>query len=628
MGPKMKKAVLLLLVGIIFQQLIFAQGKVTFKPEKPKAGDEITVSYNPMGTKLVEAKEISLIVHQFGILLSSSDEYKMVKAGKVWNAKFKLADTSKGAFVRFTADKETDNNSKKGFVVKAHDASGKVVGGADASIGFVQMYYGDLVGVEADKEKSFEIVREDLDENPTVKKDYLTYYISAIGSVLKEKGNELILAELAAFTNPNDLDEAQLNAVANGYMRAKAADKAAPFQKTLLEKYPEGNAAQAPKFMEFRSAKDFESKLKAAEEYIAKFPKGTYVNYMQNTIVNEYVKAGKYDQAKEYLTTKIAKPTAMNYNSLAWAMYEKDAELKTAEELAAKGVELGRKEAASPTMKRPPFQTESEFKKGSLRSLGMILDTYGAIQLKLGKNEEAVKSLEESVKLGEGKEGETNERFVAALIAVGRTKDAQSNLEKFVSGENGTAKMKDQLKEVYVKEKGSEAGFDKYIATLEKAAFDKKTANLKKELINEPAPKFSLVDLNGKSVSLADFKGKTVIVDFWATWCGPCISSFPGMKTAVEKYEASGKVKFLFVNTWENVEDKKKNASDFITKNNYPFHVLLDDKNEVITAYKVSGIPTKFIIDTNGNIRFKSVGFGGDAEKLVEELGLMIGMIQ
>ena len=137
-----------------------------------------------------------------------------------------------------------------------------------------------------------------------------------------------------------------------------------------------------------------------------------------------------------------------------------------------------------------------------------------------------------------------------------------------------------------------------------------------------------MLDLDGKKVSLADLKDKTVIVDFWATWCGPCLASFPGMKKAVEKYEAGGKVKFLFVNTWENVEDKKKNATDFITKNSYPSHVLLDDKNEVITTYKVSGIPTKFIIDGKGNIRFKSVGFGGDADKLVDELGLMIGMIQ
>ncbi len=621
------KKILIMLFVIAMAQISYSQGKVSIKPEKPKAGDEITVSYNPSGTKLSDAKEILLIVHQVGILLSSSDEYKMMKSGKEWNAKFKLADTSKGAFLKFTAEKETDNNSKKGFYVKAHDASGKVIGGANASFGLVQLFYGDMVGVDSDKEKSFEQVREDLDDNPAIKKDYITYYISAIGSVLKEKGNELILSELESFTDPNILNELQLGAVIVGYTRAKAADKAAPFQKVLLEKYPEGNAAQAPKFMEFRNAKDIEAKLKAGDEYITKFPKGNYVSFIQNSIFSEYIKAGKYDLAKEYLETKIAKPTAMNYNSLAWAMFEKDADLKTAEELAAKGVQLGRNEAANPSMKRPPFQTETEFKKGSLRGLGMILDTYGAIQLKLGKNAEAINSLEEAVKISEEQDGETNERFVAALAANGKIKEAQSLLEKFLSGEYGTPKMKDQLKEIYAKTNGNETGFDKYLSGLEKAAFDKKTANLKKELINEPAPQFSLVDLNGSKVSLSDFKGKTVIVDFWATWCGPCLASFPGMQKAVEKYEAGGKVKFLFVNTWENVEDKKKNATDFINKNNYPFHVLLDDKNEVITAYKVSGIPTKFIIDTNGKIRFKSVGYSGDPDKLVEELGLMIGMV-
>ncbi|MBI3125844.1 MAG: redoxin domain-containing protein [Ignavibacteriales bacterium] len=624
----MKKTVLLLLVGIIFQQLVFAQGKVTFKPEKPKAGDEVTVSYNPQGTKLADANEVTLLVHQFGVLLSSSDEYKMAKSGKDWTAKFKMADTSKGAFVKFSAGEEKDNNSKKGFIVLTHDASGKIVGGANASVGLVQMYYGDLVGVEADKEKSYELMREDLDENPSLKKDYLTYYISAISSALKEKGNELILAELGAFTNPSELNEAQLNAVVNGYMRAKAADKAAPFQKVLMEKYPEGSAAQAPKFMEFRSAKDLEMKLKVGEEYISKFPKGNYVSYIQGVIVNEYIKAGQFDKAIEYTNTKIAKPTAMNYNTLAWALYEKDAELKTAEELAAKGVELGRGETVNPERKRGFWETMTKFKQSNLRSLGMILDTYGAILLKLGKNEEAVKALAEAVELADEQEGETNERYVNALVAVGNTKEAQTKLEKYMSGENATAKMRELLKNVYVRQNGNETGFDKYVAAFEKAAFEKKIANLKKELLNEPAPQFSLLDLDGKKVSLADLKDKTVIVDFWATWCGPCLASFPGMKKAVEKYEAGGKVKFLFVNTWENVEDKKKNATDFITKNSYPFHVLLDDKNEVITAYKVSGIPTKFIIDGKGNIRFKSVGFGGDTDKLVDELGLMIGMIQ
>ena len=87
-------------------------------------------------------------------------------------------------------------------------------------------------------------------------------------------------------------------------------------------------------------------------------------------------------------------------------------------------------------------------------------------------------------------------------------------------------------------------------------------------------------------------------------------------------------VAFLFINSWERVADTKKNASDFIKKNNYNFHVLLDDENKVIGDYDVSGIPTKFIIDKNGMIRFKSIGFEGSTEGLSDELSVMIEMIR
>jgi peroxiredoxin len=142
------------------------------------------------------------------------------------------------------------------------------------------------------------------------------------------------------------------------------------------------------------------------------------------------------------------------------------------------------------------------------------------------------------------------------------------------------------------------------------------------------APEFTLQDIEGKDVSLSDFAGKIILLNFWATWCGPCLASFPGMKKAVEKYQDDSNVQFLFINTWERVENIKQNAADFISKNSYPFHVLLDDKNEVIEKYKVSGIPTKFIIDKDNNIRFMTVGYSGSEDQLVEELSLMISMLQ
>jgi peroxiredoxin len=134
-------------------------------------------------------------------------------------------------------------------------------------------------------------------------------------------------------------------------------------------------------------------------------------------------------------------------------------------------------------------------------------------------------------------------------------------------------------------------------------------------VLDRQAPDFRLKDQDGKAVSLSDFKGKVVVLDFWATWCVPCQQSFPGMQKALNHYTGNSEVVFLFMDTRETAPNYKDLAKAQMKKNNYSFHVIFDEtgpgglQNKQYLIYNMPGIPTKYIIDAKGIIRYQLIGF-------------------
>ena len=111
-----------------------------------------------------------------------------------------------------------------------------------------------------------------------------------------------------------------------------------------------------------------------------------------------------------------------------------------------------------------------------------------------------------------------------------------------------------------------------------------------------------------------------MVLDFWATWCGPCREALPHMQELVKKYDES-EVIFLFVNTLETKkpEETKKNVAKFMADNKYDLNVLFDFNDEVSKKYLVQGIPTEIIIDKEGNLLSQSLGYDGNLEALINE---------
>jgi peroxiredoxin len=130
--------------------------------------------------------------------------------------------------------------------------------------------------------------------------------------------------------------------------------------------------------------------------------------------------------------------------------------------------------------------------------------------------------------------------------------------------------------------------------------------DLSQELEGNPAPDFELTTLGGETIRLSDYKGKKVILNFWATWCPPCKAEMPHMQSFYEKNKDSG-IEIVAVNL-TSADKGKTEIENFIIEYGLTFKVPLDTKGSIGTQYQAFSIPTSYIIDTKGIITKKIVG--------------------
>ena len=137
---------------------------------------------------------------------------------------------------------------------------------------------------------------------------------------------------------------------------------------------------------------------------------------------------------------------------------------------------------------------------------------------------------------------------------------------------------------------------------------------LKGILTGQPAPDFTLKTIDGKTISLKDFKGKVVLINFWATWCPPCREELPLFEEIYEKYKDKGFV-ILAINTDpENLQDFLKDFGVELT-----FPILIGDE-KILDLYPVRGLPTSFLIDREGKIVKVRLGIYRELEEDIKKL--------
>ena len=136
----------------------------------------------------------------------------------------------------------------------------------------------------------------------------------------------------------------------------------------------------------------------------------------------------------------------------------------------------------------------------------------------------------------------------------------------------------------------------------------------------EQAKDFTVINGIGKEVTLSENFGKPIVVNFWATWCGPCVSELPYFEDLYEKYKDD--VTFMMVNMTDGYQEKLEDVKKFMQNNSYTFPVYYDTNYSAANAYRVSSVPMSLFIEANGEIEDTHLGAMSEAvlENYINEL--------
>jgi len=600
--------------------------RTLFTPVQPSRGAVLRITYDPAGTPLQSVEPVTaevLFVRETDTPVLRTVPLRR-DAGR-WSGSVQTPEVDVTLLlVQFVAEDLLDDNDGNAWLLMVHDPDGKPVRGAHlARAGVLQRreYYNFRHEPDTDgMQRALTLEQALFPENWRAS-------IMAWGLLMRSPGGEeaaqIVKRQLdTVFAREKD-HQATVAELLPWFEQTGQIDRAERIRSAAIAEEPHGPVAMATARSSVTQERDPAARLERAQQVLASYPwSDRDYDALVAHQVSAHTRLGQYEEAARAAQTS-RRPSGNLYNSIAWPLVEKGERLAEAVQWARTGVDLIR---AQSDADKPAYLSERSWRSSRAMQLGMILDTYALGLFKLGRFQDAERAYAEADSLFDGAVAETAERLAETYLKNGKSQEALEVTRRMILTGTTTDSTLSVYREAYVSHNGSAAHMDQDLQELRSAAADRLRAELLKTRLATPAPVFALQSLDGSTVSLEKLRGKVVILDFWATWCGPCKMSFPYLQRFYDRHRENGAIALFAVNTWEREQGEKrqKTVRKFLADNRYTFPVLFDQT--AVEQYGVEGIPTRFVIDQEGMIRFKSVGFEG-GEKMLTQMDLQIELL-
>jgi thiol-disulfide isomerase/thioredoxin len=613
-----------------------SDGNIKTTPSKPEAGQNVTINIPLKQTTLSDAENVYAYVYAIGAteLKDTAIDVLLQKKDNSFVGEFTVPDSSLAIYMYLLDKNKIDDNKGKGYGFTLYK-DGKELANSELYListtrrnSYYWNEYGFTPGLLADLKKTY-----DKNKNAYTTQDLIKYYNTYL-SVREKVDTAYELSLLNTIAEATDLSEADAFKVKNYYKTLGDSSKNEVLAAKIKEYQPASNTASdlVWDLYSLPTAKEktdlFQKYLDTltADPYTGKGVTQNLAYYTAIGLLNE----GKTEQALSY--TKYFQDKGFT-NSIQSQIVDKLTE--PSYKLTAKDITLLNSIVSD--------QSEGDFKRVAVE------DYYKSQKSKLSNADyNKVKKAKIFAKQNQADSaylifGSISKNDALAYYAYG---NSYFNL---LIADNKIKEAVDLWKEMKVKS-FSDEDIDKTLesklnenavpgvtwASLQESLTtevkEKSRENISAHFTNIPAPKFQLTDLDGNPFNMDQYKGKKLMIDFWATWCGPCIASFPEMAQLQEHFaKADTTVQFLFVLTMEDGKKEEEviaSAKKLMESKNLNFLILNDISGNYVNQFQISAIPCKVFVDKNGNFRYKSTGYMRGYEKNLSDFETIFSLME